>query len=198
MSLTKRITDILARPAQTWFEIRDEYASTGSLYSGYACILALIPAIAGFVGMAFIGVSVLGFSYQTPLVSTLVHAIFQYVLSLAGIYVVAMIVNTLAPHFNSKQNMTQATKLTVYSWTPSWVAGILMIIPKLAPLAALLSLYSLYLFYTGLPVLMDTPRERRIVYFIVILVVSVIVSILIGSIAGLFLPTRGPVSLRIQ
>ena len=75
-------------------------------------------------------------------------------------------------------------KVAVFSWTPSWIAGILMLIPVLSPIAMLLSLYSLYLFYLGLPVLMETPKDKTMGYFIVTILVSIVVFILIGVISN--------------
>ncbi len=143
-------------------------------------ILAAIPPIASFIGLSLLGFSMLGFSYRLPLGWGISHAVVSYVLSLVGIYVVALIIDALAPNFGSQKNLINAMKVAVFSWTPSWIAGILMIIPALSPIAVLLSLYSLYLFYLGLPILMDTPKDKAMGYCIVTIVVSIVVFILIG------------------
>lgn len=66
-----------------------------------------------------------------------------------------------------------------------------MIIPMLGILTVLASLYGLYILYVGLPVLMDTPREKTLGYFVVIIIVSIVVSIIINVLARLALPS-GP------
>jgi hypothetical protein len=135
--------------------------------------------------MSLIGTSFMGFHYRAPIATGLVHAILQYALTLVGVYVVAFIIDALAPKFESKKNMLAAMKVAVYASTPAWIAGILGIIPVLSVLIILASLYGLYLFYVGLPILMETPQEKVLGYFVVVIVVAIIVSVLIGVFAGL-------------
>lgn len=186
MNLVERVKEIILKPNnETWVKIKGEETTIKDLYTSYACILALIPAIANFIGMSLIGGSFMGVSFRVPIVTGLVQAILQYVLTLVGIYVVAFIIDALAPSFDSKKNMVAAMKVAVYAFTPAWIAGILGIIPMLSILAILASLYSLYLFYIGLPILMETPKEKVLGYFAVIIVVTIIVWVLIGVFAGL-------------
>jgi hypothetical protein len=184
MELVPRVKDILLKPKETWLEIKNEPTETRELFTSYAAVLAAIPAAASFVGFSLVGMSLLGLRYRQPFFSGIGHLIVSYVFSLLGLYVVGLIIDALAPSFGSRKNPVQAMKVAVYSWTPAWVAGILLIIPSLAPLAMLVSLYSLYLFYLGLPVLMETPADKVTGYVIVTILVSIIVSIVIGSLSS--------------
>jgi len=184
MDLVSRVKAILLKPNDTWLEIKNEPATVKDLFTSYAAILAAIPPIASFIGFSLIGMSVLGFHYRMPLGSGLGHLIVSYVFSLVGIYLVGMIIDALAPSFGSSKNQLNAMKVAVYSWTPGWVAGIFLIIPSLAPLSMLAALYGLYLFYVGLPILMETPKDKAIGYVIVTILVSIVVSILVGTISG--------------
>ncbi len=185
MNLVERVKEIILKPQETWGMIKTEETTIKDLFTSYACILALIPAIATFIGMSLIGSSFMGMSYRVPIGTGLVHAILQYVLTLVGIYVVAFVIDALAPNFESKKDMLAAMKVAVYAFTPAWIAGILGIIPMLSVLAVLASLYGLYLFYVGLPILMETPKEKVLGYFIVVIVVTIIVWVLVGVFAGL-------------
>jgi Yip1 domain len=186
MNIVQRVKDIVLKPKETWAEIKTEQATIRDLYTSYAVILAAIPPIASFIGMSLLGVSMLGIHYRIPLGTGIGHAVVSYLLSLIGLYVVALIIGALAPSFNSQKNPVNAMKVAVFSWTPSWIASILMIIPALGPLAMLLSLYSLYLFYLGLPILMDTPKEKSLGYFVVTIIVSIVVFIIIGFLSSAF------------
>jgi hypothetical protein len=183
MNLVQRIMDITLKPKETWPVIKEEPATIRELYTNYVIPLSVIPPLASFLGFSLIGISMLNFTYRVPFFTGLSHAVVSYVLSLVGIYVVAQIIDALAPNFGSQKNLIKAFKVAVYSYTPSWVAGIVLIIPALSPLALLVSLYSLYLFYLGLPELMETPRDKVMGYFVVTLVVSVVVFIVIGIIS---------------
>lgn len=184
MNIVQRVKDILFKPKETWMEIKAESTGIKELYTSYALILAAIPPIATFIGMSLLGFSFFAFSYRLSIGWGISHAVVTYILSLVGLYVVALIIDALAPNFGSQKNLVQAMKVAVYSWTPSWIAGVLMIIPALSPLAMLLSLYSLYLFYVGLPVLMETPPDKALGYVIVTILVSVVVFIVIGFISN--------------
>jgi hypothetical protein len=184
MNIVQRVKDILLKPKETWQEIKGEPSTVSELYTSYAVWLAAIPAIASFIGLSLIGFSALTFHYRMPLVRGLSQAVVSYVLTLVGIYIVALIIDALAPSFGSQKNQVKAMKVAVYSWTASWISGILMIIPALSPIMMLCSLYSLYLFYLGLPVLMETPKEKALGYFIITIIVSLVVFILIGAITS--------------
>jgi hypothetical protein len=196
MNLVERMKEIILTPQETWVKIKGEETTIKDLYTSYAGILALIPAIANFIGMSLIGSSFMGISFRVPIGTGLVQAILQYVLTLVGIYVVAFIIDALAPSFESKKNMVAAMKVAVYASTPAWIAGILGIIPMLGVLAIIASLYGLYLFYVGLPILMETPKEKVLGYFIVVIVVAIIVSVLIGVFAGLVVSRPTPMMMR--
>jgi len=191
MGLVRRVQDILLRPKETWPLIKSEEATIGSLYRSYALMLAAIPAVAQATGLTLIGSSFIGVRYRASLDSTFGDAILSYCVSLVALYIVALIINSLAPKFASQKNLTSAFKLVAYSWTPSWVAGVLLLIPALAPLAKLASLYGLYLLYLGLPVLMGTPREKVTVYFLCAVVLSIIFVGFIISVVALFFPLGG-------
>jgi hypothetical protein len=112
----------------------------------------------------------------------------SYILSLAALYACALVIDALAPAFRSEKGLTNALKLAVYSSTPAWIAGVLQLIPALAPFAFLLSLYGFYLFYLGLSPLMRTPEQSRVVYFIVLAIISLLIFVITGLLAGFMFP----------
>ena len=184
MDLVSRVKAILLKPNDTWPEIKNESTTVKDLFTSYAAVLAAIPPIASFIGFSLIGMSGLNFHYRIPLGSGLGHLIVSYAFSLVGIYVVGFIIDALAPSFGSSKNQLNAMKVAVYSWTPGWLAGIFLIIPSLSPISILVSLYGLYLFYVGLPILMETPKDKAMGYVIVTIVVSIVVSFVAGTVSG--------------
>lgn len=184
-ALKQRVIRILKDPAAEWPVIEREPASTEKLYREYIAVLAAIPAIASFIGMSLVGITVpfLG-TIRTPILSGIVQAVLVYVFTLAGVYVSALVVNKLAPQFESKPDEMQALKLVAYASTAAWVAGVLNIIPALGLLAVLGGLYSVYLFYVGLPVMMKTPQPKAIPYMLVSAVVIILVNFVALLLAG--------------
>jgi hypothetical protein len=177
-SLIARVQNMIMKPAAEWDVIDGETASVGGLFTGYACILAAIPALASIV-------SSLLFIHWT-IVPALVSAVLSYVLALVGIYVIAFIIDALAPSFGAQKSQIQALKLVIYAYTASWVAGIALIIPVLGGLVALAGgIYSLYTMYLGLPKLMKSPPDKTVGYFVVSIIVAIVVYAVIGIVVGM-------------
>jgi hypothetical protein len=72
-------------------------------------------------------------------ISGLVTACFVLAAAVIGCFIVAYIINALAPTFGATKNNDLAFKVAAYSYTPAWVAGVLQILPPLAPLFVTLS-----------------------------------------------------------
>ncbi|MDR0770259.1 MAG: YIP1 family protein [Burkholderiales bacterium] len=190
MNIVARVKNILLSPIREWAVIDGEEATINSLYTNYAVILALIPAVAGFIGNSLVGMTVLGMTFRTPIVAGLVMAIVMYVIGLAMLYVFALVINALAPKFDGQANLVQAFKVAVYGATAVWVASILTIVPALGVLVLLAAIYSLVLYWLGLPKLMKVPEEKKIGFnitvFVCMIVVGIVVSVVMGAIgAGL-------------
>jgi hypothetical protein len=100
------------------------------------------------------------------------------------LYVIALIINALAPKFNGHANLVQALKVSVYGGTPVWVASILMIVPTLGVLVTLAGIYSLVLYWLGLPKLMKVPEEKKVGFNITVFVCAIVAGIVAATIMG--------------
>ncbi len=186
MSLVDRVKNIILKPNEEWPVIAAEPETTGGLYSRYIAPLAAIPAIAQFIGMTLIGYSMLGVSIKLGFGQGLSQMIIGFVLTLITIYVLALIIEALAPTFDGQKDRMAALKLAAYSSTPGWVAGILQIIPALGMLVILAALYGIYLLYIGLPVLMKCPKDKAPVYTAAIVGCAVVLAIIAAAVISSF------------
>ena len=180
MNLVARVQAILLNPKTEWPVIEREPGDVGFLFTSYVAILAAIPAACGFVGSSIVGVA----GYRAGFFSGLLGAILGYILAFVGVYVMALIINGLAPSFNGQKNFGNALELAVYSSTPAWLGGVFSLIPALAILGLVCALYSFYLLYLGIPVLMKSPDDKSPIYTVVVVVCAIVVSIIIGAIPG--------------
>jgi len=103
--------------------------------------------------------------------------------SLAGVFVIGLIIDALAPSFGGQPNQIMAMKVSVYSFTAAWLAGVFSIFPPLGILG-IVGLYSFYLLYLGLPKLMKSPADKAIGYTIVSILLGIVVFIIAGVIGG--------------
>src|SRR6266571_1740085 len=168
MDLVDRTKSILLRPKQEWQVIDGEETSVGGLFIGYIVPLAALGPVASLIGMA-----------------------------LVGVFVLALIIDELAPYFRVEENRYQALKVAAYSSTPVWVAGIVGLFPMLNILRLVGLLYSLFLLYLGLPVLMRVPQEKAMRYSVVVMISAVVLFFVVGFIVALLgggpvIETAGP------
>ena len=188
--IVARAKAILLTPDSEWRVIDTEPASVASLYTGYILLLAAIPPVCTFLHGVVFGYGFAGFGYRPSFLSALSTAIVSYVFALAGVYVLSLIIDALAPTFQGQRNPVQALKLVAYASTASWLAGIFSLIPGLG-LLGVLGLYSLYLFFRGLPVLMKSPPDKSLGYTVVVIIAAIVVSVLVGLVSALVIPHGG-------
>ncbi len=179
----QRIKNILFSPAEEWDRIDTEPATVRSLYTRYACILAAIGPVARLIGEQMFGSQGFYLRIHPSLVHSLVGAIVGYGLSLAGVFVLALAIDMLAPSFGGTRNRIQALKVAVYSWTAAWIFAVFQIVPQVSALS-IIGVYSLYLLYLGIPKLMKSPADKSLIYSILSIVVAMAVWIVAAVVAG--------------
>jgi hypothetical protein len=183
MGLVERVKGILLTPRSEWETIAAEATTPAGLYKGYILPLAAIGPICQVVGYSVLGLRMPFGStvYRTPIGTALTSAVVTYVLSLIGVFVLAMIIDGLAPTFGGTRSQIQGLKTAAYASTASWVAGIFTLVPGLRVLA-ILGLYSIYLLYLGLPVTMKAPSDRAGAYTGVVILAAFVLFFIIGMI----------------
>jgi hypothetical protein len=180
MALVDRVKNILLSPKTEWPVIAGEAATVPSIYTGYVVILAAIGPIAMAIRGGLLGATA---------------ALISYGVGLAVTYLLALIVDALAPTFGGEKNFIQSLKLTAYSYTASWVAGIFHLIPGIGGVVGLIAMvYAFYTFYLGVPVLKKCPADKAVAYTLVVVVcgivlgavlMGVLMSVLVGGGIGL-------------
>jgi hypothetical protein len=187
-NLVARVKAILTTPKTEWPQIAIEPASIGGLYTGYIAILSAIPVVASFIKSSLIGTSFMGITVRVPIVAGITAAILGYALSLLLSFVMAWIVNALAPTFSGQKNQIQALKTVAYAWTAYWVAGVATIVPWLGWLVVLAGgIYTIYLLYLGLPSTMQCPPDKAAGYTALSIVIAVVLGWVISFIVGMVL-----------
>jgi len=182
--IIERIKKILTAPKSEWEVIKGETTSIPDLFTKYAMILAAVPALAQIIGYSIVGVSGFGFHFRYPFGSSFLYAILIYIFGLAGVYVLGIIIDALAPSFGAQKDLNASMKVAVYSYTAAWAAGIFHIIPALAILAGIGGLYSLYLLYIGMQSLKGAPADKQLGYFAVSIIVAIVIYIIVFFVVG--------------
>jgi hypothetical protein len=159
MNAGTRVKSILLDPAAAWRLIEKEVGDPAYLLSRYVALLALIPALSGFVGATLIGsIAPSGVIVRVDIVDGLLGAIFSYATSCAMALLLGLLINLLAPTFGGRRDFENAFKLAVYSFTPLWIAGIFLLLPGLR------------LLWLGVPRLTKVPEQQAVNFTAVIVV----------------------------
>jgi hypothetical protein len=193
-SIVDRAKAIILSPRDEWPKIALETTPQSDILRSYVLPLAAIGPVASFIGNQVFGYGALGFSYRPNVVASLIGAVLQYVLTIVGVYVLAVIADLLAPKFDGQSNRANAFKLVVYAATATWLAQVFGLIPQLR-FFTILGLYSIYLFYAGAGPLMKVPEAKAAGYvavtFLCALVGGIVLSLLIAPITLLFAGLTG-------
>lgn len=177
--MVDRVRNIMLSPNHEWDIISIERPDNNRIIVGYVLPLAALAAIAAFIGFGLIGLGIWG-AGSYGITWGIYYACRVLISAVVTVYVVALVVDSLAPSFGSEKNFGRSLQLVAYSFTPVWVGGLLAIIPVLGVLGGLLGIYGFYLMYVGLPKLKHTPEDKHLGYFIVSILVSFVVFWVIG------------------
>ena len=191
MSLVDRARSLILQPGLEWKVIDAEPQTVQGLYTSYVMVLSAIPAICGFIGFSLVGVGEFGATYRVPMATGVAHMVVSYVMSLGCVYVLALVIDALAPGFGGEKSLIQALKVSAFTPTPLWLAGVFSVIPSLWIIGALLSIYSLYLLYVGLPILMKTPEDKAIACAVVVIMAAIVLVVVVKVVIDLTIP--GPI-----
>jgi hypothetical protein len=191
MNPALRAKAMLIDPFAEWAVIEHESGDPAYLLSRYVTVLALIPAVCGFLGASVIGAVVPGTGLvRASLFDGGFGAIFGYVMAFAIVLVLALIIDLLAPVFGGQKDFDNALKLAVYSYTPAWLAGIFLVLPGLRFLI-LLGLYGAYALLLGLPRLMKSPEQNSYAYTLVALICACALTAIAATLQRMVFGTAG-------
>jgi Yip1 domain len=176
MNIAERVKRICLSPDTEWPVIAGESTPLGTLLTTYVLPLAGVSAVALLIGSVLSGLSVM---------IALRLAVTGLVIALAGVAVMAFIIEALAPTFGAEKSSDRAAKVAAYSPTSAWVAGVAQIIPYIGGLIALLGgLYALYLLYLGLLRVMKSPPDKAVAYTAVVVVLGIVLAFAVNFVAG--------------
>ena len=111
MDIKTRVRNILLTPNTEWPAIAEEPTQVGDVVTGYVMPLAAIGAIAGFIGGSLVGMSLpfLG-TYRVPIMTGLAGAVFTFVFAIIGVFILAFIINALAPTFGAQKDSNRLSR----------------------------------------------------------------------------------------
>jgi len=174
----QHIIGLFTDPANTWEKIREQYKGSEKSSVGHVFILALIPAISGFIGTTQVGWRIgVGDPIRITGDSAFSIAVIYYLALLVGVFTIGWVIHLLGKAYEVVKPLPLCIALAAYTATPLFLIGIMQVYPVLW-LNMLLGLpalgYTVYLLYSGLPIMMEIPAERGFLYSSAILAVGLV------------------------
>jgi len=183
MNVVDRAKNILLVPKPEWLIIDGERKTVPTVLTSYVLPLLSIGVVATFIGQGLIGKDLGPFLGSTASVKNgLIGALLYVALSVINVFVLAGIIEVLAPSFTSEKNWEKSFQLAAYSLTAAYVGAIFLIFPALNILVIICSVYSIYALYVGIPIIKKTPEDKQVGYLAVIILLTIVAMILIGLI----------------
>lgn len=181
-NLLSRAMNLIFGPSAELARIAPEQETTPGFFAKWIVPLALIPVIAGAIGMVLFGAGVPGLAVVKfgPIQAATLGAL-QFIAILGMTYLMGLLINALAPNFGAEQNPMQALKTAGYSGTAFCLAGVFQILPILSFLG-LLGLYSIYILNRGVRTLMKAPEEKATGYTAAIVIVMLVGWIIVAAV----------------
>ena len=159
---------LLFNTEATWRNVRNREYSVAEVLVGHTCVIAMIPALAGFIGVTQVGWRIgSGDIVRLTVESGAQIAVASYFAMIVGVISVGWTIHWMSQTYGASQPMGPCMALATFTATPLFLIGIMYIYPVLW-LDLLLGLpalaYTVYLFFSGVPIVMDIPPERAFLF----------------------------------
>jgi hypothetical protein len=170
---------ILLSPAREWQKI----ASTADRASNlvYILLLAVLPAVAWFYGTTRVGWTV-GSGDVTRLTessATILITLFYFGM-VGSVLAIGYSIHWMAVSYGAQSSLMRGISVAGFTATPMFVAGLVGFYPSLLTdmLVGVGAIsWSLYLLYTGIPAVMNVPKDRGFLFASAVVAVGLVILI---------------------
>lgn len=187
--MTPEFISLFTRPDRAWTSIRQKEDANSLHYLMHLLLLALIPSICLFIGITYVGWSLVD-EERVRLASDSAFqlCLFLYITMVLGTVIMGMFVRWMARGFEVRPSLNLCIGFIAYTITPFFVAGVAGLYPNrwFAAIVILLAgLYSTYLLFIGLPAFMRQRSSQSFLYassiwgVALLVVVTVLVSMIL-------------------
>ena len=182
----KHLPGLLFKPQEEWREIRRSNVSISNIYFTLVLLLGAIPPICGYIGTTMVGWSVGdGPVVKLTVDSAMKISIMFYLAILVAVYAIGQMIHWMGDTYGFERDTARCIQLAAFIATPLMLIGVFLLMSNLwiiylIGLPALI--YSVYLLYTGVPIMLDLPKEKGFLLSSAVLAVGLVT--LVGLLAA--------------
>lgn len=177
--ILSRAWGLLREPGKEWEQIKAEQTTIPSILIGYVAPLAAIPPVCDLIGSTLFN-SMLSLDPA----SAVVRGVVTWVVSIALVFLLGLLVNTLADNFDGDRDDLSAQKVAAYALTPAFLSGVFSLWPPLWWLSLIALAAMVFLMYRGLPILMKAPEDRALGYAATVTIAAMVAGIVLFTLAS--------------
>jgi hypothetical protein len=167
------VIGLFTNPVNEWHSIRKELESDSCQYTKLVFMMALVPPISGLIGTTQFGWKIgVAEPVKLTMSSALTISIGYYFAIVLGVFIMGYVIKWMGQTYVKSVSLSESVALAAFVSVPLVLVGIFEIYPILWVnfLIGLMALgYSVFLLYTGLPIIMDIPKEKGFLYSTAIL-----------------------------
>ncbi len=183
------IIGVLSDPASQWVKIRNENCSVTDCILKHVALMALIPAVSGFIGTTKVGweIGASGTHYLDA-DNALLIAIAIYFTMVIGVLGMGNMIRWMSRTYGDDKALSQCVALAAYVVTPLFLIGFMLLYPvlwlnMLIGMAAVA--HTVYLLYIGLPIMMEVNQEKGFLFASAILGLGLVAMVAILAVTVL-------------
>lgn len=162
------IIGILFNPMSEWERIRDQSGSVVGHYLKYILLIALLPAIAWYVGSTQVGWQLGPRQIMLTTDSAIQIVVLFYFAMVVGVGFLGYMVHWMSETYEARSStISKGVAVAAYTCTPLFIAGAAGFYPILwfnIVLGCAAAAYAVYLLYIGVPIVMEIPEERGFLF----------------------------------
>lgn len=173
-----RALGLMTHPILEWRSIRLESEKASPAPTAHVLILALIPAIASYIGSTITGWQIGGGEpvTLTPGSALVLCGLFYVAMNL-GVHLMGHFIDFFAGTYGTNSQAKKGYILAAYTASPLFIAGIAAVYPSIwvvlvVGIAAMG--YAVTLLYQGLPIVMGIPEERGFLFASAVMTVGLV------------------------
>ncbi|WP_237066682.1 Yip1 family protein [Microbulbifer guangxiensis] len=174
---------LLVQPRRQWQQIGSLPEKSLRRQIPYVIVLALLPALAWFIGTTEVGWSIGdGATRRITRDSALSLVAVFYCTMVIAVMAIGYFIHWMAKTYGAETYPMKGMVIAGFTATPIFLAGVAGFYPILwldILLATLAVAYAVYLLYLGIPIVMGVSEERGFLFASAIVTVSLVVAVMV-------------------
>lgn len=177
-----RIRNLLVKPRDEWQVIKEERTTYGNLITGYCALISVIPPVAAVLERFIFNRGIVSNAVQSPFGYVIATNLLWYLVIMVNLIITGAVITAVVTPKDPGWTSLRGLQLASYSYTPLFLVGLLIIVPRLAWLIYPVILYSLYLLYLGIRTMTGLSLRKAAAYAVVSFLAA---GLIVGTLNGM-------------